>query len=107
MKSSVIWRLNGSVQEQVFSHIQEVKENLNGKYEIIKLTNEMHMNLPPSYNRFDVMLIGSGSQNLVQDNKSDRSLKININTFMSLSISHTGALVFMKSKALKKLEIDG
>jgi len=108
MKSaSVIWYLNGTIQQQLFIHKIEIQNILNnGDYQKIELTPELLTNLPANYHKFDTMLIGKDATEIVKDNNSN-SLKINVNTFMSLSITHTGAAIFMKSKTLKNLERNG
>ena len=108
MKStSVIWYLNGTIQQQLFIHKIEIQNILNnGDYQKIELTPELLTNLPANYHKYDTMLIGKGSEEIVKDNNAN-SLKINVNTFMSLSITHTGAAIFMKSKTLKNLERNG
>jgi len=107
MKSaSVIWYLNGTIQQQLFIHKIEINNILKGEYERVDLTPELLTNLPANYHKFDTMLIGKDATEIVKDNNSN-SLKINVNTFMSLSITHTGAAIFMKSKSLKNLERNG
>ena len=107
MKSaSVIWYLNGTIQQELFIHKNQITNILKGEYQKIELTPELLTNLPANYHKFDTMLIGKGSTDIVKDNNSN-SLKINVNTFMSLSITHTGAAIFMKSKTLKNLERNG
>ena len=108
MKSaSVIWYLNGTIQQQLFIHKIEIQNILNnGDYQKIELTPELLTNLPANYHKFDTVIIGKGSKEIVKDNNSN-SLKINVNTFMSLSITHTGAAIFIKSKTLKNLERNG
>ena len=107
MKSaSVIWYLNGTIQQELFIHKNQINNILKGEYERLDLTPELLTNLPANYHKFDTMLIGKDSTDIVKDNNSN-SLKINVNTFMSLSITHTGAAIFIKSKTLKNLERNG
>jgi len=107
MKSaSVIWYLNGTIQQELFIHKNQITNILNSDYQKIELTPELLTNLPANYHKFDTVLIGKDSDEIVKDNKSN-SLKINVNTFMSLSITHTGAAIFIKSKTLKNLERNG
>ena len=107
MKSaSVIWYLNGTIQQELFIHKNQITNILNSDYQKIELTTELLTNLPANYHKFDTVLIGKDSNEIVKDNKSN-SLKINVNTFMSLSITHTGAAIFIKSKTLKNLERNG
>jgi len=107
MKSpSVIWFLKGTIQQELFIHKRQITNILKGEYERVELTPELLTNLPANYHKYDTMLIGKDSTNIVKDNKSN-SLKINVNTFMSLSITHTGAAIFIKSKTLKELERNG
>ncbi len=107
MKSaSVIWYLNGTIQQELFIHKNQITNILKGEYQKIELTPELLTNLPANYHKFDTVIIGKGSMEIVKDNNAN-SLKINVNTFMSLSITHTGAAIFMKSKTLKNLERNG
>ena len=98
----VIWFLNGAIQQQEIETLAHVKEILKGDYEVIKLTDELHSHLPQKYNKFHVLLIGKNSQKVVKENNSS-VFKMNVNTFMSLSITHRGAAIFIKERALQKL----
>jgi len=104
--NAVEWNSHGGVSDKIILHKLAINDILGSqKFERISL-EPYKKDLPDRYQSFDLILIQENSQHIVAEDTQEEFLKdrkLNVMSFITLSISHYGNAILISENTLKEL----